>query len=301
MIDIYAYSGTVHMLALCRFSGTTPRMFEALLSRFKTVENILLAERDEILEIEGMTAEAARRIAATPERLDEAGRYARGLGQREILLVTRLEEIFPQLLFELHDPPSILYFRGRLPDPNQKSITLTGTRNATAEGIEMTSRLAREFTAAGVQVISSLKGGIDAAAHLACATAGGTSFAVIDCGIDHIPQKEGIPLAIDIIRAGGVISEYAPDREADDATLPQSNRLLAGLTQAVVVTEVYKESVRTLDLLKSCNEIGKLVFLMIDPQHGAFSDETALAAAMDYGAIPIEGYDRIGDIIKSLV
>jgi DNA processing protein len=276
-------------------------MLEALLRRFRTVESILQARGDEIMEIEGMTREVSRNVARAPERLEEAGRYVESLDQREISLVTRLDQNFPKLLRELNDPPSILYFRGCLPDPDKKTVTLSGALKASNRGIEMTSRLAREFAEAGVQVVSSLEGGIDAAAHLACAAAGGISFAIIDSGFDHLPQKEGVPVAIDVIESGGVISEYAPDTEADTTTMPQSNRLLAALTQAVVVTEVYEDSTRTLDLLKSCNEIGKLVFVMVDPQHGAFSDESALATAMNYGAIPIEGYDRVGDIVKSLV
>jgi len=288
-------------MALCRYSGVTPRMLEALIRRFQTVESILQADGQQIMEIEGMTPKVAEAVALTPEKLDEANRYVTSLYQREISLATRFEETYPELLFELNDPPSILYFRGKLPDPSRKAVTLVGTVKASNDGIEMTSRLAREFTAAGVQLISSLKGGIDAAAHLACITAGGNSFAVVDSGIDHIPQREGIPLAIDIIKSGGVIGEYAPDKEPDDATMTQSNRLLSGMTQAVVVTEMYKDSVRTLDLLRSCNEIGKLVFFMIDPDRGAFSDETALAAAVDFGAIPLEGYEKVGDIINSLV
>lgn len=276
-------------------------MLEALLRKFDTVENILQAETGEIDEIEGMTTGFSQRVAAASDNLPEAERYAESLDQREISLITRLDKEFPRHLFELNDPPSILYLRGRLPDPEKKTITLTGTFKATNDGIEMTSRLAREFAAADIQVISSLRGGIDAAAHLACNTAGGSSFAVADRGFDHLPQKDGVPLAIDIIKSGGVMAEYAPDVEYENASLSQTNRLLAGLTQAVVVTELYKDSVRTLDLLKSCNEMGKLVFFMIDPAKGAFSDEVALARAVDLGGIPIEGYDRVGDIIKSLV
>ncbi|MCP4685671.1 MAG: DNA-processing protein DprA [bacterium] len=301
MIDISKYTETVQVMALCRFGGVTPRMFEVLLRHFKTVPNILLAETVEIQEIEGITPEVAEKIAAAPETLQEADLYISGLAQREIALVSRLDPNFPELLFELNDPPPMLYFRGRLPKPGQKTVSLIGTREASGEGIEMTSRLAREFAAAGVQIVSSLVGGIDSAAHLAGSTAGGDTFAVTDCGIDHISQAEGVPLAIDIIRTGGVVSEYPPDTEASDATMPQTNRILAGLAQAVVVTEVYGGSVRTLDLLKSCSEIGKMVFFMIDPERGAYSDEAALGQAMDSGAIPIEGYDRIGDIIKSLV
>lgn len=301
MIDISAYSATVQLLALCRYSGVAPRLFEVLLRRFNTVAGIILAEETEIAAIDGISAKVARRVSNASRKLEEARRYVADLSQREILMVNRFEKPFPELLFELNDPPPLLYFRGRLPDAARKTVALIGTTRASTEGIEMTSRLAREFAASGVQVISSLKGGIDSAAHLACITAGGTSYAVVDCGVDHLPQKEGIPLAIDIVKAGGVIGEYAPDIKADNTTMLQTNRLLSGLGQAVVVTEVYKDSNRTLDLLKACHEIGKLAFFMIDPEHGAFSDETALAKAMEYGVIPLEGYERIGDIIKVLV
>ena len=301
MADLSAYSETEQLLALCRYSGVTPRMFEALLRQFHTVEGILQAEEHEIAAIEGMSAKAARQVSDSSKKLDDARQYATDLGHREISMVNRFEQHFPELLFELNDPPSILYFRGKLPDPTKKTITLIGTSKATGEGIEMTSRLAREFVSGGVQVVSSLRGGIDAAAHLACSTAGGASYAVVDCGLDHIPQTEGIPLAIDIIKSGGVIGEFAPDVKADAATVLQTNRLLSSLGQAVVVTEVYKDSMRTLDLLKSCHEMGKLVFFMIDPEHGAFSDEIALAKAMEHGAIPLEGYERVGDIINALV
>jgi len=299
--DISTYSETVQILALCRYSGVTPRMFEALLCRFKTVKSILLAEKEEILEIDGMTSKVAGRIAKSPEHLDEAGRYATSLNQREIAMVNRFEDVYPKLLFELNDPPLLLYLRGRLPEVDRKTVTLAGTRAASSEGIEMTSRLAREFAASGVQVVSSLKGGIDTAAHLAGIAAGGATFAVIDGGVDHISQAEGVPLAIDIIRSGGVVGEFPPDTEPDEATMRQTNRLMAGISQAVVITEVYGSSTRTLDLLKSCNETGKLVFFMIDPDHGALSDESALGQAMNCGAISIEGYERTGDIIKSLV
>jgi len=165
----------------------------------------------------------------------------------------------------------------------------------------MTSNLAKEFAKAGVQVVSSLRGGAASAAHLATTTAGGKSFAVLASGHDSIIGKQTVPLAIDIARTGGVISEHAPDAEASSDTLSQANRILASISQAVVITEAYADSSNTLDLLDVCAEIGKLVFFMVDPDEGAHADETSLARALQNGAIAIEGYDHVNDIIVSLV
>ncbi len=301
MSDTDSYSPTALVVALCRFSGVTPRLFEALLRHFDAPDSILKAGLKQLMAIEGITAAVAEEVASASDHLARAEEYVGALKQRDIHLLTRLDEEYPRLLFELNDPPPLLYVRGRLPDLSKKTVALVGTHRAGAAGIQMASTLAKEFARAGVQVVSTMVGGIDVAAHLACRAAGGESFAVLDCGFDRIALAEGMPVAIDIVGEGGVISEYPPDMEASDQTLPQVNRLVVGLSQAVVVTEVYGNSVRTLDLLKSCQEVGKLVFFVIDPEHGAHADETSLAMALQYGAIPIQGCDKVEDIIRSLV
>ena len=108
-------------------------------------------------------------------------------------------------------------------------------------------------------------------------------------------------MAIDIIQSGGVLSEYAPDVPPRENQTQEANRLIAGLAQGVVVTEVYSDSNRTLDLLRACREVGKLTFIMTDPTRGALVDETSLNLALECGAVPIEGFDRVDNIIKSLV
>jgi DNA processing protein len=279
----------------------TARLFEALFRHFDSLDDILLADRESLLQIDGVSRETADRVATAGERLAEADRFAVSLRQRDIKLITRFDRDYPKLLCELNDPPPLLYVRGSLPDGNRKSVALVGAEQATAEGIQITSYLAKEFVAEGMQIISSLVGGIDAAAHLASKTAGGASFAIIESGLDKLPRGEGLPLAIDIVGKGGLISEYAPEAEATATSMGQTNRLLVGLAQAIVVTESYADSNRVLDLLRFCREIGKLVFFMIDPEHGALADEKSLSLASESGAIPIEGYDRVKDIIKSLV
>ncbi|MCD6248909.1 MAG: DNA-processing protein DprA [candidate division Zixibacteria bacterium] len=289
------------VLALTYFCNVSPRLFEALLRHFKTLDAIYTAESDEFLQIEGINEDQAEELSCASDHLDAAEVKVQLLSERDIGIVTRFDDTYCRLLFELNDPPSLLFYRGRMIANNQKSVAVVGTRTASSEGIELTSQLVKKFASNKVQVVSSLVGGIDVTAHLTAKSAGGNSFGVLNCGFDNIDRAEGVPVAIDIVQSGGMISEYAPGMEAEENADSEVNRLIVGMAQAVVVVEAYKDSSRVLDLLQACSDVGKIVFFMIDPEHGALADKTSLAETVNCGAIPIEGFDRIGDIIKSLV
>lgn len=291
----------IHLLALCTLGGIEPRAIDRLLRHFGTAEAVLAADTATLTHIDGITSALADKVTAAAAGLDRAADLARLLSERDIAVVTMFDSAYGSLLRELNDPPPLLFVRGRMPDPEKKSVTLVGARAATSDGIEVTTRIAQQFGEADVQVISSLRGGIDGAAHLGARAAGGVSFAVLDSGIDDIAEHDLMPLAIDIVESGGVITEYLPDKAPGPATMEASNRLLVGLGQAVVVTELYADAVHTLDLLSFCRMIGKLTFLIIDPELGALADESSLALAIECGAIPLEGYERVEDIIRSLV
>ncbi|HEX2896644.1 MAG TPA: DNA-processing protein DprA, partial [candidate division Zixibacteria bacterium] len=163
------------------------------------------------------------------------------------------------------------------------------------------TQTAKELTTKSVQVVSALEKGIPAAAHLGCKAAGGYSFAVLENGFDQISGEVEIPLAIDIVQTGGIFSEYPPDAVKVKSRFSQANRLMAGMTQAVVVTEFYENSIRVHDILEYCHQVGKLSFVLTDPKNGALSDEKSLALAVKKGAIIMSGPNRIDDIIKALV
>ncbi|MDH3891095.1 MAG: DNA-processing protein DprA [candidate division Zixibacteria bacterium] len=294
-------SSAVIMVALTKFCGFGPRMISALLQRFGEPAEILNASEDALMKIDGLTTEQADQICTAGDVIDQATEYCQSLKQRDVIISTRLDDGYPEGLYELNDPPPLLFVRGRLPDGANKSVAVVGADEATGEGIDLTVTLAQRCAEAGVQIVSSLRRGIDAAAHLGAKAGEGVSFAVLDGGLDHIDLVEQMPLAIDITRAGGVLSEFPPETEPTDKAFSVSNRVLVGLAQAVVVTEVYGNSKATLDLLTFCNETGKLAFVLIDPKNGALSDETSLSEAVRFGAIPMVGLDKIEDIIKSLV
>jgi len=204
-------------------------------------------------------------------------------------------------LFEINDPPPLFYSRGNIPDINEKSVALMGAIRASQEGIALTTKLVKELVARRVQLISSLDVGIASAVHLSTKAGGGKSYAIIDCGLDRIEGEGAIPMAIDLIQTGGVISEYDPDRTFEQKKFAESNRLIAGMSQAVIVTEFYEDSNRVHDILEYCHQIGKLSFILTDTEFGLLSDEKSLAQAVKHGAILMNGLEKIDDIVKVLV
>jgi len=295
------YTTAIKILALCKFAKVKPRLFSALMQRFKNLDNILEAETADIKKIDGVDDILAEKIASTKSNLEKANNYYNEMCDREIDVVTSFDANYPSNFNELNDPPPLLYMRGKIPDKKKKSVTLIGATEATNEGIELTINLTKIFIDADIQVVSSLNKGIDASVHLGCKSAGGPSFAIMDNGFDSIDSSEQMPLAIDIAQEGGVITEYPPEQNIANDNYQESNRLLVGMTNAVVITQYYKDSKRILDILSFCNQIGKMVFLLVDPEHGALSDEEALDIGSQNGLIPMIGIEQVDNIIKALV
>lgn len=289
------------VLALCKFAGVNPRLFRALVSHFGALEKVFRNNATGIRQIGINADETASLAEKARSSLPLAEEYYAELTQRDIRVVTQFDPDYPQLLFELNDPPPMLYLRGKLPDNDRKSVTVTGTKNAGNQGIDFTVSLAQRLCESGVQVASSLAKGIDAAVHLGCKAANSNSFAVHDSGFDHVDQTEQVPLAIDITQEGGLLTEYSPEQHFRASHTGEFNRLLVGMTQAVIVTEFYRDSSATLDLIKFCRQIGKLTFLMFDPATGPLSDQRALDVAGECGVIPIAGLDNTDMVVNVLV
>ena len=291
----------IQTIALCKYVGVTPRTMQALLVHYESMDRIFNADAGGLMTISSMEAELANRIANVSEYMPDAQSFYDILKSQDIHMVSRFEESYPDSLFELNDPPSFIYYRGKLPHPDQKIAAIVGTSKPSNEGLALTAALAKRFSDAQVQLISGLNSGIAAASHLSARTSGGISFAVLAVGISKIETKEERALAIDIVQQGGIITEHSPDVERDEVDIKMTNRLIAAMAQAVVVTEFYNDSFEVLDLLECCAEIGKLVFILIEPGHGVLTETEAFNKAVRNGAIPMVGLDKIDDIIKSLV
>ncbi len=146
-------------------------------------------------------------------------------------------------LVQADPPPGSLYVRGRL--PRAQGIAVVGTRRMDAYGRACVELLVPEIVRFGLPVVSGLALGIDGIAHETTLAAGGTTVAVIGSGVDNasIYPRAHASLAERIIASGGaVVSEYAPGTPSLPFHFPQRNRLIAALSQAVLVIEAPKKS-----------------------------------------------------------
>ncbi|MAG13925.1 MAG: DNA-protecting protein DprA [Spirochaetales bacterium] len=150
---------------------------------------------------------------------------------------------YPPLLRETFNPPFLLFFRGRLPEPDFPSVAVVGTRYPTGQGKKAAFQLGMDLGAAGIPVVSGLARGIDISAHIGNIRGGGRSIAVLGCGIDRVYPASNEKAARDLIRSGGCIfSEYAPGTPPLRYNFPERNRIISGLARAVVVVEAPQKS-----------------------------------------------------------
>ncbi len=195
------------------------------------------------------------RAKTDPEQLTER------ILKRNISICIRTDEEYPRLLKEIDHPPAVLYYVGRMPAPGEKLMAMVGTRLMTAYGQNVAYELARYLSQNGVGIVSGIARGIDGVAHKAVVEAGGRTYAVLGCGVDHIYPPEHRDLAREIIRDGGIISEYAPGTRPDRVNFPQRNRIISGMTSGTIVVEAGEKS-GSLITARFAAEQGREVFVV---------------------------------------
>ena len=150
--------------------------------------------------------------------------------------ITPADPAYPQLLREIHDPPLGLYRKGRYA-LDRPCIAIVGSRRTTLYGLGVAKKIASELARAGFCVVSGLARGIDAAAHEGALAAGGRTVAVLGSGLDFTYPPENRSLYRRIEESGALLSEFPFGCPPDRATFPQRNRIVSGLSTAVVVVE----------------------------------------------------------------
>jgi DNA processing protein len=167
-----------------------------------------------------------------------------------------------QIISTIAKVPEKLYFVGEIPTTRQPTVAVVGTRKPTAYGKEVAHQLAYDLARKGVVIVSGLALGIDAIAHQAALEAQGTTLAVLANGLDSIYPATNRGLADNIIAHGGaLISEYPPTTEARAYRFLERNRIVSGLSDAVIVVEAAIRS-GTLATVTHALEQGREVFVV---------------------------------------
>lgn len=148
---------------------------------------------------------------------------------------------FPALLLSIPDCPPAVWYRGDLSCFDSLAVGIVGSRAASSVAVETARRLASELAARGVTVVSGLARGVDSAAHRGALETGRT-IAVLGSGLDRVYPAEHVALADAIVADGLVMSEYPPGTAPLPFHFPMRNRLISGLSRAVVVIEASEKS-----------------------------------------------------------
>ncbi len=226
----------------------------------------------------------------------DAERYLTSLRASGLRFVGRSESAFSPLLRELHDPPAGLFLRGDaeaelLASP---AVAIVGARACSSYGAQTARFLGRELAAAGLVVVSGLARGVDGEAHRGALEAGGTTVAVLGCGVDRDYPATHAQLARGIAETGLVVSEYAPGVEPAPWRFPARNRIIAGLATATVIVEARERS-GALITADFALEAGREVFAVPGEITSALSVGTN--ALLRVGATPLTSAD---DVLQSL-
>jgi len=149
---------------------------------------------------------------------------------------------YPLALAAIIDPPPVLWTRGSRDALQPPAIAIVGSRAASSYAVDVAERLAGDLAGRGLTVVSGLARGVDSAAHRGAVAAGGSTIAVLGCGADIVYPAEHAPLARSIEPRGLIISELIPGTPPLPQFFPQRNRIISGLSRAVVIVEAGERS-----------------------------------------------------------
>ena len=151
-------------------------------------------------------------------------------------------EEFPPLLAEISGPPECIWTRGDRSLFARTAVAVVGARNASQEGLTAAYEIASDLGRAGIVVVSGLARGVDSAAHMGALDNGGATIAVLGTGIDRVYPAENVALFERIAAHGLLVTEFSPGTLPVDWHFPRRNRIISGLSKAVVVIEAREKS-----------------------------------------------------------
>jgi len=270
--------GRREWLTLARAETVGPVVFDQLIARFGSPAEAL----------EAIPELARRGGRAGALRLPSAAEIDRELADGEALgaqLIASCEPVFPQALAALDPPPPLIWAWGRPELLSRPCVAIVGARIASAAGQRFARGLAAELGQAGLVVVSGMARGIDGAAHEGALPFG--TVAVLGGGVADIYPPDHAELHARLVEQGCVVSESAPRRTAVARDFPRRNRIISGLSRAVVVVEAEARS-GSLITARLAGEQGREVLAVpgspLDPRAKGTNDLIRQGAALCEGA-----------------
>lgn len=249
------------VLALTLVPDLGPRRIRRLISIMGGPDNALRASMADLASIPSVGEALARKLSAglTKARGEVEQRLAHA-NARGVQLIPFDDPSYPPQFAHDEHAPALLYVRGSVPALAQDGVGLVGARKCSAYGIDQAGRFAGSLAQAGWSIVSGGARGIDTAAHHAALRIGGTTVAVLGCGLDHCYPAENADLFEKIVAGGGaIVSELPMNCRPEAKNFPARNRIIAGLSMGVLVVEAGERS-GALITARLAGEMGREVF-----------------------------------------
>ena len=274
-----------------------PRMNETrlknLLARLRTPERVFKAGQDDLLEVKGIDKELATAIAS----YRRSAETTRRLTAAKVLGVTTIgygDDGYPENLKRLAHMPPVLFVRGEIRAEDVTAAAVVGTRMPSHYGRQVAEKLGRELAQHGVTVVSGLARGVDTFAHKGALDSGGRTIAVLGCGLDVCYPPENRKLYDAISEQGAVVSEFSLGAEPSAYNFPKRNRVVSGLSQAVVAVEAGEKS-GVLNTVAWATDQGRAVFAV--PGNITSQQSLGINRLLKDGARPLLSVD---DVLQEL-
>ncbi|MDA1329747.1 MAG: DNA-protecting protein DprA [Chloroflexi bacterium] len=278
----------LYWIALSKVPGIGPVRFKILLDAFGDVAKAWKASPTQLRAV-GLPADQIEGLIRLRKTL-EFKRLQDELKAHDVRVLTWEDAEYPRRLKDIGQSPPVIYLRGQIAPEDEWAVAVVGTRSITKYGRQISEELGIFLAQQGITVVSGLARGVDATVQRAALDAGGRSIAVLAHGLDRIYPAEHRGLAQKMLDQGALISDYAIGVPPESANFPPRNRIISGLSIAVVVIEAGKKSGAKITA-EFAAEQGRDVFAVPGPIHAVQSKGTN--QLIRDGAYPLLDFEQL--------
>jgi len=227
-----------------------------MLNRWENAETVFFLKESELAQI--LTDQQRYQFKNSKRQWNLYSEYEL-LERKGIRFISMFHNEYPKRLLEIPDAPYALYVLGKLPPEDAKIVAMIGARRCSEYGRKVAEEYAEVLVHSGIQVVSGMARGIDGISQNAILKNGGVTYAVLGCGCDVCYPAESMDLYKKIAASGGVLSEYPPGTQPKPNLFPPRNRIISGLSDALLVIEA-KEKSGTLITVDMALEQGREIY-----------------------------------------
>jgi len=233
----------LHAIALTQIPLIGNITAHRLITACGNAENVFKESAKNLSHIEHIsTAMASSIVSAKNRAVEIACKEMKFIEDKQITVFLKSDDTYPKRLFQCIDSPIIIYGMGNLNLNPKHSVSIVGTRRYTEYGNQATKKIIEELAAYnGMQIISGLAIGIDSIAHHASLQMSLPTVAVLGHGLKTLYPSANRNLAEKMLQNGGLITEFIHDTPVDAHNFPKRNRIIAGMSDAIVVVEAHEK------------------------------------------------------------